>query len=189
MRKSIKNRGYIGLLLLSAVFVIGITVGVYLTAKGTYGDRPLYFDYYELFHGKDFLTNTIDRFSLTFFTLLCIFFLGFAGISAPFLPLSLLYRGYSIGSSILLIYLTYSSESILPMLLSEIPFAVLSGLILIFACREAMRMSVSIWRVTSAAGNIYTPVDYRLFVNKFIILTAALLAVSAVNTVLSYIII
>jgi hypothetical protein len=60
---------------------------------------------------------------------------------------------------------------------------------LIIACREAMRMSVSIWRVTTARSSIYTPVDYKLFINKFIILTAALLGVSAINTAFSYILI
>jgi hypothetical protein len=191
MTRSVKNRGYISLILLSAVFVIGITVGVIMTAQGfnINEDKPLYFDYYRLFHSKDFLTNLIDRFSLTFFSLLLIFFLGFGSISTPFLPLTLLIYGIITGSSILLIYTTFSSNTLFAVLITEIPFAVLSGLILIIACREAMRMSISIWRVTTAGSSIYTPVDYKLFINKFIILAAALLAVSAINTAFSYIII
>ncbi|MDR0944433.1 MAG: hypothetical protein LBM41_07900 [Ruminococcus sp.] len=190
MTKSIKNRGYISLILLSAVFVVGIAVGVILTAQYTdIDDKPVYFDYYRYFHSKDFLTNLIDRFSLTFFSLLLIFFLGFGSISTPFLPISLLFYGYKTGASLILIYMTYPADEIFGVLITEIPFAVLSGLILITACRESMRMSVSIWRVTIAASSIYTPVDYKLFINKFIILTAALLAVSAINTTFSYIII
>jgi hypothetical protein len=111
---------------------------------------------------------------LAFLILAVTFIAGFDPILMPFIPLTLIYRGLGVGTALAAIVSTGSVQSITSILLI-VPFAVFAGVVLAVACREAMRLSVSIFKVTTAQGGAYAPIDYRLYVNKFILLSALML--------------
>jgi hypothetical protein len=176
----VNTRGkIINLSLLAAVYIIGIIGGVTLfltrfdavyTLNGT---QILYTDY-------TFIQRTIDVFTPAFLALGVIFLLGFGSIFSVFVPLVLLVKGLGTGLTLAHIYTSFAANEMLKMLIIIIPYAVFSTLVLIVGCREAMRMSVSIFKITISCG--YLPVDYKLYINKFIILTAILIIGAVVNT-------
>jgi hypothetical protein len=177
---AVKQSGkIINLSLLAAVYIAGIIGGVtlFLTRFApiyTFNDASvLYIDH-------TFLQKTVDVFSPAFLALGVIFFLGFGSIFSVFVPLVLLIKGLGTGLTLAHIYTSFAANEMLKMLIIIIPYAVFSTLVLIVGCREAMRMSVSIFKITVSCG--YLPVDYKLYVNKFIILTAILIAGAVANT-------
>jgi hypothetical protein len=94
------------------------------------------------------------------------------------------YRGIGIGAVTAGMYTSRGTEGILPSLVLIIPFAVMSGIILIMACRESMRLSATILKVTSHPTG--SAVDYKLFVNKYILMAALLLIASLFDALLTY---
>jgi hypothetical protein len=166
----------VNITLLAAVYIIGIIGGVtlFMTRFNTTFFQTGFIDY-----NKNFLQITVDLFTPAIITLGIIFLLGFGSIFSVFVPLVLLYKGFETGLTLAHIYASFASYEMINMLIIIIPNAVFSTLVLIVGCREAMRMSVSIFKVTVSCG--YLPVDYKLYINKFIILTAILLAGAITN--------
>ncbi|MDR0946920.1 MAG: hypothetical protein LBM87_04150 [Ruminococcus sp.] len=180
---------FTALILLTAVFAIGVSIGVMLSIIYPESVEEAF-----LFISDGFLTETLGRsfidtavnsFTSAFTVLLLLFLLGFGAVFAPIMPLVLIYRGMGFGITLALMYISSGVRGVLMSLFTVIPFAVLSGLIHIIACRESMRMSASIFKVSSKEG--FLPVDYRLYINKFIIMCALILIAALIQSALSYV--
>ncbi|MDR0986528.1 MAG: hypothetical protein LBL98_02370 [Ruminococcus sp.] len=169
----------VNLSLLAAVFIVGIIGGVTLFMLGG-GTPQVGIPYMDK---ADFIERAVDVFTPAFLSLGAIFLLGFGSIFAGFVPLVLLYNGLQTGLTLAHIYTSSPPQKMFLVLFIIVPYAVFSALVLIVGCREAMRLSVSIFRITISSG--YLPVDYRLYINKFIILTAILLTGAIGNAFIS----
>jgi hypothetical protein len=180
-----QNGKLLNISLLAAVYITGIIGGaiIFATGRVPIANFPVVQNFTtDITNIHSFFEALIVNFTPVFLLLLLIFLLGFGSIFSVFIPFVLLYQGLKTGLILASIYTDFEAQNILKTLIIIIPFAVFSVLVMIIACREAMRMSVTIFKVTVSCG--YLPVDYKLYINKFIILTAILLAGTFIDTLI-----
>jgi hypothetical protein len=172
-----RKNSYAAVIVLAMLFMLGIAGGAVI--GGIRGSHPLLAaltnSYITLRVGQDFLTRVVSSFTPAILFLLVTFLLGFDSILSFAIPFVLIYRGLGVGTALAAIYAGMGVRGIGAAALLVIPFAVFSGLVLIVACREAMRMSLAIFRVSASATGQYAPVDYGLYISKFILLAALML--------------
>jgi hypothetical protein len=172
-----RKNAYAALIVLSMLFIAGIAGGAVIGAVKS--DNPLLSalsdSYITLRVGQDFLSRVVSSFTPAIISLFVTFLLGFDSVLFIAIPLVLVYRGLGVGTALAAIYAGMGVHGIGAAVLIVIPFAVFSGLILIIAVREAMRMSLSVLRVSASSTGKYAPVDYGLYVSKFIILSFLML--------------
>jgi hypothetical protein len=176
-------------MILTAVFILGLICGVIISiaAPPDFSDRIIN-------AAAGFLrSRSVLGFSKTlaesFFGAavfaLIFFFLGFGGIYQPFAVALLLFRGLGIGTALSFIYAGEITLENFIAAVSVLPFLVLTSFIHILACRESLRLSTSILRVSIAAPGEYKAVDYSLYINKFIIMLFITGVVSVIDALIN----
>jgi hypothetical protein len=176
-------------MILTAVFILGLILGVIISiaAPPEFSDRIIT-------AAAGFLrSRSVLGFSKTlaesFFgatMIILIFFLfGFGGIYQPFAVALLLFRGLGIGTALSFIYAGEITIENFVAAVSVLPFLVLASFIHILACRESLRLSTSILRVSIAAPGEYKAVDYSLYINKFIIMLFVTGIVSVIDALIN----
>jgi hypothetical protein len=177
------------LMILTAVFILGLICGVIIsiTAPPEFSDRIIT-------AAAGFLrSRSVQGFSKTlaesFFgatvIILIFFILGFGGIYQPFAVLILFFRGLGIGTALSFIYAGEITLENFIAAVSVLPFLVLTSFIHILACRESLRLSTSILRVTGAAPGDYQAVNYSLYINKFIIMLFLTGVISVIDSLIN----
>jgi hypothetical protein len=174
IKKNTNKNSSIAMPVLCLLYLAGVVGGVFI---GHYNANvnPLFLPLFSGV-GQAFIPQVVSSFTPAFLFLFVTFMMGFGAIFAGFIPLVLVYRGLGIGTALAGLTADMSVRGATFAILLIVPFAVYSGLVLAVAVRESMRLSVSIFKVTNAQGGVYAPIDYRLYINKYIILSALMLA-------------
>ena len=136
--------------------------------------------------GQTFIGTVVNSFSSTFVLLLICFFLGFGALFQPLEFAAVFFRGLGIGFTISEIIWLYRLQGLLAAAVLLIPYAIASSIIFIAAAKEALWMSNSIAGIVFFHSNQYSPVDYRLYMKKFIIMTILLVVISFADGIINY---
>jgi stage II sporulation protein M len=177
------------LIILTAVFIMGLVGGVVISiwAPPEFSER-IVTAAANFLHSRSTLgfseTLAESFFSATLLTIL-LFLLGFGGIYQPFAVLILLIRGLGIGTALSFIYAGEITPENFAAVVSVLPFIAFSSFVHILACRESLRMSTGILRVSLAAPGEYKSVDYSLYINKFIILLFVTAIISIIDALIN----
>jgi hypothetical protein len=176
-------------LILTAVFVAGLIGGVLVAVNA-----PPEFSEKIIAAAAGFLrSRSVSGFSETlaesFFsavlTVLVLFLLGFGAIYQPVSVIVIAFRGLGIGTALCFLYAGEITLDNFVAAVSVLPFLVLTSFIHILACRESLRFSTSILRVSNALPGEYQAVDYSLYINKFIIMMFITGVVSVIDALIN----
>jgi hypothetical protein len=176
-------------MILTGVFLLGFVGGVLLslTAPSEFSERiiSLSAEFLAKRSERGFSETLAVNFFSAIVTIIVLFLLGFGGIYQPISVIIIAFRGLGIGTALTFIYAAELTISNLLTAVSVLPFIVFSSFIAILACRESIRMSTSILRVSIAAPGDYSPVNYSLYIDKFIIMMFATGVVSVIDAVIN----
>lgn len=111
-----------------------------------------------------------------FLTAVC-FALGFSAAGQPFEAIVPFFCGTGFGAAASELY---SAEGIFPVIVLLMPGAAAAAAAVSVAAREAMRMSLAVCRRTFSKGD-YTPADIKLYLQKFLIITAMSAAAAVID--------
>ena len=92
---------------------------------------------------QPFFTTFCSSFFSVFIYMIITYFLGFCAISTPFIFFVLIFRGLGLGMSMGYLYAYYGIQGMLFCTVMILPTAVISTVILLFASRDAQRLSVA----------------------------------------------
>lgn len=105
------------------------------------------------------------------------FLLGFSAAGQPFEAIVPFFCGTGFGTAAAELY---SSAGIFPVLVLILPGAAAASAAVAVAARESMRMSLAVCRRAFSKGD-YSPADIRLYLQKFLIITAMSAAAALID--------
>lgn len=118
--------------------------------------------------------------------LLAVFFLGFCAIGVPVLYLIPLIRGLGLGLGYGTLFHIYGWQAMATAAV-HLPSAVLSTLVLVYACREAVRLSFRFWSCAGRGEGPPRHVSPAIFYTRIAIFAVAMGGTALVDTVLFWI--
>lgn len=135
--------------------------------------------------------SAMDAFSIslswTSFFVVSMFMLGFCSISQPLEFLLLFYRGIAIGMSLSYIYSYYGVKGALSAIFTVIPYAIITSVIMVFAAREAIRMSnLYIFWLVGRVHEDDNNAQLKLYIIRFAVLMFFVLLASVIDCTISY---
>jgi hypothetical protein len=171
--------------MLTAVFVISLIGGAVIAAAADPSLAERIINTAAAFLRSRSTLGFAETLAQSFFSsaviIILFFFLGFGGIYQPFSVCLLIFRALGIGTALAFIYAGGITPQNFFAVSSVLPFIALTSFIHILACRESIRMSAAVLRVSIAAPGEYTPVSYGLYINKFILLIFCAAVVSVID--------
>jgi hypothetical protein len=176
---------HLPLKVLTAIFTAGLIGGIIIcaAAEKPFAERIINAaaGFLRSRSSLGFAETLAESFFSSAVIILLFFILGFGGVYQPISAGLLAFRGLGIGTALSFIYAGGITAQNFIAVSSVLPFISLTSFIHIIACRESMRMSTSVLRISLAAPGEYTPVCYSLYINKFIILMFAAAVVSVLD--------
>ncbi len=136
--------------------------------------------------GQTFLQTLMNSFSGAFVLLLGCFILGYSAVSQPVEIIIPVFRGLGMGVSLAGMYSRYGIRGFGMSMVLIIPGGIISAFVLMFAVREALRMSGSICMIIFSDRNIQRTLDHKLYFTKFVILTAILVISSLIDSLFTF---
>ncbi len=136
---------------------------------------------------QTFIQTLVNSFSGAFMLLLGCFILGFCAISQPIEVLIPVFRGLGLGVSLAGMYSQFGLGGFCVSLVLIVPQGIVSAIVIMFAAREAVRMSNSIGMVVFSGRHEFEAIDNRLYFTKFVILSAVLVASSIIDSLLTFV--
>jgi hypothetical protein len=176
---------HLPLTVLTAIFIIGLIGGIVIcaAAEKPFAERIINAaaGFLRSRSSLGFAETLAESFFSSSVIIMLFFILGFGGIYQPVSVTLLAFRGLGIGTALSFIYAGGITPQNFFAVSSVLPFIALTSFIHIIACRESIRMSTSVLRISLAAPGEYTPVSYSLYINKFVILMFSAAVVSVLD--------
>lgn len=116
-----------------------------------------------------------------------LFLLGFCCISQPAELFILFYRGMTLGIAVSFVYGAYGVRGAAVALFMILPHAVITSTVLVFAAREAMRLSnIYIFYIAGRISETDEKPELRLYAVRFAVLMFFVLISSVIDCVITY---
>lgn len=134
-----------------------------------------------------FLMQFLRSISAVLMLLVLQFFSGYFAFGQVITVFTLIYRGVTSGISVSLIYIMLGLKGIFAVLLTAVPYAVLTSAVLILGARESIKQSGIIADYSFYCGKRgdFSP-EPKLYLLKFALLAFFLLCLSLADTIVIY---
>jgi hypothetical protein len=177
------------LIILTAVFILGLVGGVLVSvfAPPEFSERIIssVASFLRSRSALGFSQTLAESFFSAMLVVIIFMLLGFGGIYQPIAVFLLILRGLGIGTALSFLYAGEITVENFKAVAAVLPFIVFTSFIHILACRESMRMSTAVLRVSLATPGELKAVDYSLYINKFIILLFVTGIVSVIDALIN----
>lgn len=176
------------IIVLFVVFFLGLILGHTFFKSSSYLQNTvnvLFSDYIEEIISKPFIKVLTKEIIFSIMLLLITFIIGLCAVGFPFSVFLLLIKGLSIGALSSCIYTVHGIKGFGFCMLVFYPIQILNCLILLRAGKESFEMSMSILRyITTGRLKVGENADFRVYLIKFLTLTAISSMISLLSAVL-----
>lgn len=136
--------------------------------------------------GCTFIQTLVNSFSGVFVLMMISFAAGLCPFMQPVIAAVPIFRGIGIGFMLAELYSGSGVAGIAAAAVMIVPYSTVSGIILAAQSKEALKMSVGIFRTLFPRGGCVYKIDIRLYAAKFAAMVCILACAAAADSLVTY---
>lgn len=175
-------------LIMSLAVITGAAIGAVLIQRGyaVYYINGLFEDFISLRQSRGFISVFLNSLGSALLLLISVFISGISAVGVPVSFAALIYKGLGFGMICGYLYAVFGSSGLLFSAVIIIPYAFVSSVALILACRESFGLSIRIFsQLLPEAKYIKLWGDLKTFCKRYAVILLITVAASFMDALLA----